>query len=179
MVDIQDLKDQEGKDNTPGLKTKLYFAPESYFAKGGIKKTGLNGVVISETHLFKPGKGFVEIYATLDGSEMKLDGTGERDSRGKAPAGEFYHPGNTVEAAIFDRVCKNQSGIMLYEELDGTIVQLGMEGLPVEITGAYTSGKVSGTRRGWTFSVSGYQNGMQHYTGEVTLKRDAEAVPEV
>ncbi|WP_299755274.1 hypothetical protein [uncultured Pontibacter sp.] len=171
--DLQDLKDLEGKNNNGGVKTRFYFAPESAFAEGGIQEVDADGVTISTPHAFKPGEGFSEIYATLDGAELKLDSVGERDGRGKAPAGEFFHPGNTVAAAQFDIVSKNRPGILLVEEMDGTIVQYGAAGLPIEISGAYTSGKQSGTRRGWTFTVSGYQNGMQHYTGDIALKRNA------
>ncbi len=56
------------------------------------------------------------------------------------------------------------------------MIQLGSEGLGVEVSGAYGSGKVSGGDRGWLFTVSGYQTGMQHYEGAITLKRNVEVV---
>ncbi len=59
MLDLDDLKREDGKYNTPGVKTRILFAPEAYFAEGGIKKVGVDGVTITGPHTFKPGFGFV------------------------------------------------------------------------------------------------------------------------
>ncbi|QCR23084.1 hypothetical protein [Pontibacter sp. SGAir0037] len=172
-LDLQDLTDLGGADNTPGLQGVAYFAPLKAFADGGIKEPGEDGVTIATPHEFKPGEGFSEIYVTLDSNQFNLATTGERDSRGKSVGGEFFHPGNTKAAAQFDRVTKNQSGILLVKTPDGVVLQAGTKGLPVEISGTYGSGQLSSGRRGWTFAIAGYQNGMMFYEGAIALKRDA------
>jgi hypothetical protein len=175
-MDLTDLKDLGGKDNTPGLQGVAYFAPLSAFTDTGIKEVDpTDGVTITGPHVFKPAEGFTEIYVTLDSNEYKLETQGERDSRGKKPSVEFFHPGNTKEAAIFDRVAKNQAGILIIVEPDGTQIQLGTRGLPIEVSGSYGSGKLSGGRKGWTFTAEGYQVGQQFYEGVIPLKRDAAA----
>jgi hypothetical protein len=175
-INLSDLKGPEGKDNTPGLKGRAFFAPEHYFEANGIVGVGADGVTIAGPHVFKSGEGFHELYITLDSNELKMETTGERDGRGKSVTLEFFHPGNSVEVAQFDRVVKNTSGILLIETPDGEVIQVGSAGLGTEITGAFTSGKLSGGRRGWTFTAQAYQNGMQFYSGAIALKRDAVVV---
>lgn len=172
---LKDLEGLGGKDNTPGLQGVAFFAPITSFAAAGIQDVGADGVTIAGPHLFKAGEGFTKIYVTLDSNEFNLAQTGERDSRGKEATLEMFHPGNTKEAAIFDRVCKNIPGILLLKTPDGVTLQMGSEFLPVEVAGSFGSGRLSSGRRGWTFNASSYQNGMQFYEGDITLKSEAGA----
>ncbi|GAB3233115.1 hypothetical protein GCM10027346_20840 [Hymenobacter seoulensis] len=175
-MDLLELKGPRGKDNSPGLKNTMFLALEDDFTtiKGFKKTTGPgDSVTIDGSHAFAADKGFVKVYTTLDTNTLKLDPTGERDSRGKKINFEFFHPGNSKEVAEFDRQIKNTSGIMLVNTPDGEVLQLGSEGLGVEILGSYDSGKLSGGKRGFTFKVEGYANGLAFYEGDIKIKGGA------
>lgn len=181
MADLTDLPGPEGEDNTPGLKTRVWVAPESDFlAIKGLKKTTLAGdsVTIDGSHTFKPSKGFLLVYTTQDTNTLKLDPTGERDSRGKKIMLEFFHPGNKKAVAEFDRKIKNRSAILLVETPDGEVLQLGAQGLGLEVLGSYDSGKLSGGKRGFTFKCEGYANGLQFYEGEI-IRPDGSSIDAV
>jgi hypothetical protein len=180
MADLTHLPGPQGKDNQPGLKSTIFIAPEDWFEKiAGFKTTNAPGdsVTIDGSHTFKddplnPGKkyGFIKAYGTLDTGALKLDPVGDRDGRGKKATFEFFNPGNTPEAAEFDRTIKNLSCITLLQTPDGVVQQVGSEGLGCEILGSYDSGKLSGGRRGYTFKGEAYQNGNQFYKGEIAVK---------
>jgi hypothetical protein len=179
MADLTDLPGPQGKDNQPGLKSTIYIAQEDWFLSiKGFKTTSQPGdsVTIDGSHTFKPlpsgtgTYGFIKAYGTLDTGMLKLEPTGERDGRGKKASFEFFNPGNTPEAAEFDRTIKNLSCITLLQTPDGVVQQVGSEGLGCEILGSYDSGKLSGGRRGYTFKGEAYQNGNQFYKGDIVLK---------
>ncbi|QNF34354.1 hypothetical protein HUW51_17090 [Adhaeribacter swui] len=177
-LDLFDLKGPDGADNNGGVKTVMYVAPErDFLAIKDTKKTTAPGdeVTIDGSHTFKPGKGFTEVYGTLDSSENKLEAVGERDGRSQKGTFEFFYPGNAKEAAVFARRVKNLACILIVEELDGIKLQLGSKGLGIEIVGSYTSAKVSGGRRGWTFKGEYYTNKQLFYEGEIVkVTPDAE-----
>lgn len=172
-MDLFDLKGPEGKDNAPGLKQKIYVAAEQDFTTiKGVKTTTAAGdsVTIDGSHTFAAGKGFVSCYTTLKTAQFKLGNVGERDGRGKKIDFTFFHPGNSKEVAEFDRQIKNQSAIILVTTPEGEVLQLGQDGLGVEILGEYDSGTLDSGRRGFTFKVEGYANGLLFYEGDIKLK---------
>lgn len=183
MADLTDLL-HVAKDNPGGIKTKCYYAPESWFTT--IQKptnagtTPGDSVTIATAHVFEAGKGWIEMYSTLDFSELKLDPVGERDGRLFKGTIPLFFPGNDPAAAELAAQLKNEPGILLVEELDGNgtrYIQCGSEGLGVELIPAYTSGKVSGTRRGWTFTGEFYSMRQYFYEAAIALKRDVVVVP--
>jgi hypothetical protein len=182
MADLTDLK-HVGKDNPGGLKTKCYYAPESYFETiKRTKTTNLPGdsVTIDGAHAFKNGKGFLEMYSTLDFSELKLDPVGERDGRSFKGSIPLFYPGNEKEAAEQAAQLKNEPGILLVEEMDGNgvrYIQCGSEGLGVELIPGYTSGKPSGGRRGWTFTGEFFAQKQYFYEGAIALKNAPAVEP--
>ncbi|QHL87420.1 hypothetical protein GU926_08215 [Nibribacter ruber] len=172
-MDLLDLKEPDGTDNTPGIRTDLYIAPENEFLLlKGLKTTELPGdeVTIDGAHTFADGKGFSEVYATMDSAELKLDPVGDPDGTGFKGSFEFFHPGTSKEAAVFARKVKNKNCIMIVPQADGTKIQLGSKGLGVRITPSYSSGKLSGGRRGWTFKCEYYTNLLAFYEGDIVLK---------
>ncbi len=171
---LNNLAGPGGDDNTPGLRGYILTAREDDFDV--IAKAPATGTTAGETaiitapHTFKTGKGWTKQYITLDSNQLKADIVGERDGRGLKVSFEGFHPGNKAEALEFFRVVKNLGLIMLVPDADGTYLQVGAEGLPVELAPAYDSGKLSSGRRGWTVKGEAYSNGMYIYSGAVTMK---------
>ncbi|GAA3953961.1 hypothetical protein [Hymenobacter algoricola] len=167
----------EGVDNTPGLLGFVYFAPESYFetiakapAYSATQVSAGLSAVIATAHTFKAGLGFLKIYITLDSNELKADIVGERDGRGLKVSFEGFHPGNKPESLEFLNIVKNIGGIMLVPEPDGGFFQVGAEGLPVELTPSFATGKLSSGRRGTTVKGECYATGIKLYKGEIVEK---------
>ncbi|MDJ0367296.1 hypothetical protein QMK33_19280 [Hymenobacter sp. H14-R3] len=172
--DLNNLAGPEGDDNTPGLLGYILTARESDFTTiAKAPKTGVKAgdtAIIAADHAFKPGKGWTKQYITLDSNMLKAAITGERDGRGLKVSFEGFHPGNKAEALEFFRVVKNLGLIMLVPDADGTYLQVGSEGLPVELAPDYDSGKLSSGRRGFNVKGEAYANGLYIYAGDVLMK---------
>ncbi|WP_400194061.1 hypothetical protein [Hymenobacter sp. B81] len=174
---LQDLLGLEGEDNTPGLLGYVLFAPESWFAtiakapkySDAQASAGLSAVIATD-HTFKVGKGFLKIYITLDSNELKAEIVGERDGRGLKVSFEGFHPGNKPESLEMLNLVKNIGGIMLVPDPDGGFFQVGAEGLPVELTPSFGSGRLSSGRRGTTVKGECYATGLKLYQGDITMK---------
>ncbi|GAB3334297.1 hypothetical protein GCM10027511_43160 [Hymenobacter humi] len=172
--ELNNLEGPDGADNTPGLLGYVLTALESDFET--IAKAPKTGVAPGDTariitdHTFKPGKGWTKQYITLDSNQLKADIVGERDGRGVKVTFEGFHPGNKAKALEFARVVKNLGLIMLVPDADGTYLQVGAEGLPVELAPSYDSGKLSSGRRGFIVKGEAYANGLYIYEGDVLMK---------
>ena len=173
---LKSLGGLEGADNTPGLLGFIYFAPESYFttiakapAYSAVAAAGTS-VIIADSHVFKAGLGFLKIYITLDSNELKAEIVGERDGRGLKVGFEGFHPGNKPESLELLNVVKNIGGIMLVPDPDGGFFQVGAEGLPVELTPSFGTGKLSAGRRGTTVKGERYATGLRLYRGDILEK---------
>jgi hypothetical protein len=184
ISNLTSLLGLEGADNTPGLLNYVLWAPTSWFTTIAKAPKYLptapagTSAIIADTHEFKDGLGFLRIYLTLDSSELKGAVVGERDGRGQKIELEGFHPGNKAASLEFFNLVKNIDGIMLVPDADGTYIQIGADGLPVEMAPAYGSGKISGGRKGTTVKVECYAVGIKLYQGDVTMKA-GEAAPVV
>jgi hypothetical protein len=180
LSNLSNLGGLDGADNTPGLLNYVLWAPVSWFktiAKAPkYSPTAAPGTsaVIAADHEFLDGFGWLRIYLTLDSSELKGSVVGERDGRGQKLELEGFHPGNKPEALEFFNLVKNIDGIMLVPDADNTYIQVGADGLPVEMAPAYNSGKLSGGRRGITVKVECYAIGIKLYKGDITYKPGAQ-----
>jgi len=172
--ELNDLEGPDGADNTPGLLGYVYLALERDFATiAKAPKTGTKAgdtAIITDKHTFKDGKGFSKVYMTLDSNTLKAALVGERDGKGYKISLEGFHPGNKAEVLEFARVVKNLGLIVLVPDADGTYIQVGAEGLPVELAPDYDSGKLSGGRRGFTIKGEAYSNGLYIYAGDIVRK---------
>ncbi|RSK45187.1 hypothetical protein [Hymenobacter rigui] len=171
------LEGPNGEDNTPGLLGYVLFAPEAWFTtiakapkySAAQAKAG-DSVIITENHTFKTGLGWLKLYITLDSNQLKADIVGERDGRGLKVSFEGFHPGNKPQSLEFLNLVKNIGGIMLVPDADGTYIQVGAEGLPVELTPNFDSGKLSSGRRGSMVKGEAYATGLRIYAGDVIEK---------
>jgi hypothetical protein len=173
---LQSLGGLNGEDNTPGLLNYVLWAATDWFQtiakapKYSAEAAPGTSAVIADKHVFKPSFGFIRIYITLDSNELKGSVVGERDGRGQKIEFDGFHPGNKPAALEFFNLLKNIDGIMLAPDADGTYIQVGADGLPVEIAPAYGSGKISGGRRGTTLKGECYSSGIKIYAGDITYK---------
>jgi hypothetical protein len=173
MYNYQNLPGLNGADNTSGLQVNCHFAPISEFLLiKGFKTTTDPGdsVTIDGSHTFAAGKGFTKAYGTLGTGQLTSESNGEVDGRGATNKGVFFHPGNKKEVAEFIRKGKNDDFIFLFHDADGTINQVGSEGIPAKLTGKYDSATLGNGRKGWMIEVEAYAQGLAFYEGTITEK---------
>jgi hypothetical protein len=165
----------QGDDNTPGLLGYVYVAREDAFSSiAKAPKTGTTPgetAIIADNHTFKDATdGWAKVYITLDSNQLKAAIVGERDGRGLKITFEGFHPGNKANTLEFARIVKNLGLIMLVPDADGTYIQVGAEGLPVELAPDYDSAKLSSGRRGFTVKGEAYATGLFLYAGDIKVK---------
>lgn len=160
-------------DNAPGLKKRVLVAPRSTFTAlaepGGAGAVAGDTIVISDPHTFGASDGFIEMYTTLATAELTAELVGERDSRTINPKVTAFHPGLYAEALEFGKMAKDEEWIVLVEQLDGSFIQLGQDGLECEITYSLGSGKVDGGSKGITFNIESFGD-VFVYEGTITTK---------
>jgi hypothetical protein len=175
---LKNLGGLNGEDNTPGLLNYVFWAATDWFdtiakaPKYSAAAAPGTSAIIADSHAFKPGYGFIRIYLTLDSNELKGAVVGERDGRGQKLELEGFHPGSTPAALEFFNLVKNIDGIMLVPQADQTLIQVGADGLPVELAPVYGSGKLGTGRRGITVKAECYAIGIKLYQGDVLMKPD-------
>jgi len=161
------------QDNAPGTKKRVFVAPSSSFLalQAPIAAGAGDGdtIEIGTDHTFNVGFGFTELYTTMDTSELTAETVGDRDSRSLNTKLECFHPGLYKEIMEFANWVKDDEFIVLIEMLDGTVIQLGSDGLECDITAKHGSGKVSGGGKGTTFTVEAF-GPIYIYTGVITPK---------
>lgn len=165
----------QGDDNTPGLLGYVLVAREDAFKTlAKAPKVGVNPgdtAIIVDSHVFKdPADGWAKVYMTLESNKLKAALVGERDGKGIKIDFEGFHPGNKATTLEFARIVKNLGLIMLVPDADGTYLQVGQEGLPVELAPDYDSGTLNAGRRGFTIKGTAYATGLYIYAGAANLK---------
>ena len=170
--DYKKLGRRDG-ENLPGLKTRVLVAPRATFttleAPTNAGAVPGDSIVISGSHTFGLTDGWIEMYTTMDTSELTGETIGERDSRGNNPKATAFHPGLYAEALEFAQKAQNDQWIALIERPDGTFIQLGADGLECDITHSVASGKVSGGSNGITFTIETFSK-LFIYEGAITMK---------
>lgn len=177
-MNYTDISGLNGADNMGGLKSIMYFIPygdidtipEFKTTTGAGDTVTIDGNIVPAT-----GKGFYELYTTLDTADLKAKITGERDSRGLEIELKCFTPGNTPAMAENVRRMKNDTFIVLVKDINSTtadpiIYQLGIKELPCEIFGEYSTGTLSKDRKGFDLTIKAFGNSMAYYEGTITMK---------
>jgi hypothetical protein len=165
-------------NNMGGTKQRFWFAPISYFdtiAKPDPNATTLAGTVdITDSHTFLPGKGFHKCYITLDKNGVTFKPQGERDGRSYAQEFKGFTPGSSSTVNGLLSRAKNDRFIVLVEETDGVVNQLGTEDYYAEMVGEFTSGNKSNDLRGYTITVTSVANDNYRYQGTIVEFADEQ-----
>lgn len=176
MADLKSLGSLQGVDNPGGLAVNIYVGiVEDFLSIKGLKTTNLNftdKVEIDGEHTFKAapaGLGWYKIYGTLESGKINMKKVGDRDGKNNSVEFEFFHPGNSKDAAMVERRLKNNQCIVIVEHTDGVYEQIGSERLPCEIMAEFDGGEVGGGRRGWMFKGQAFQMSKQFYPAAATF----------
>ena len=145
-----------GSSNMGGYKGRVAFIPES-----AVKAVPALPASPSETAEYVTATGsftFIDsggkptpIYATRATVGYKAEIQGETDCKSYKITGEFFHPGNGIEAAAFARQVCNTPGYLLIENNDHQLL-IGQDGLPCTVSASFDGGKAPADKRGYSFT---------------------------
>ena len=145
-----------GSSNMGGYKGRVAFIPES-----AVKTVPALPAKPIETADYVTATGsftFINsgdkptpIYATRATVSYKADIQGETDCKSYKITGEFFHPGNGIEAAAFARQVCNTPGYLLIENNDHQLL-IGQDGLPCTVSASFDGGKAPADKRGYSFT---------------------------
>ena len=146
-----------GSDNMGGYKNRILFIPDSAVSATPlipkVKAADADYVTASGAFTFKTtGETPTPIYATRATVSYKADIQGETDCKSYKISGEFFHPGNKIDAAAFARKVCNTPGYLIIESPDGQQQIVGQPGLPCTVSASFDGGKAPADKRGWTFT---------------------------
>lgn len=173
-INYTSLASPGGQDNNMGgTKQKIYYAPVRDFL--AIQKPIAVPVTLEDTvkivtaHTFKTGFCFKEVYCTLDKGSVDLEPQGERDGKSFKQKAKIFYPGSKVEAIAFASNIKNDNLIVIIPLADGTMIQVGSEDFPAQMSPKFTSATNSGGIKGWEFEIEAMESVNFVYTSTITL----------
>ena len=145
-----------GSSNMGGYKGRVAFIPESAVSKVPTlpaKPASTADYVTAEGSFtfINTGDKAIPIYATRATVGYKADIQGETDCKSYKVSGEFFHPGNGIDAAAFARQVCNTPGYLLIENNDHQLL-IGQDGLPCTVSASFDGGKAPADKRGYSFT---------------------------
>ncbi len=178
-MDLVDINAPEGgANNMGGTKQRFWFAPISYFdtiATPEASPSTLAGLVtISDSHTFLTGYGFHKGYITQDKNGVKFEAQGERDGRSFKQSAKAFTPGSTPTLHGLASRCKNERFIVLVEETDDQVSQIGTADHYAELIMSFSTGEKSADLRGYEIMVESVSNNNFRYTGTIVEFADEQ-----
>ena len=145
-----------GSSNMGGYKGRVAFIPESAVSKVPAlpesPSEAADYVTAAGSFTFiNSGDKPTPIYATRATVSYKADIQGETDCKSYKITGEFFHPGNGIQAAAFARQICNTPGYLLIENNDHQLL-IGQDGLPCTVSASFDGGKAPADKRGYSFT---------------------------
>lgn len=179
MVDYADIAAPDGQTtNMGGIKQRIFVAPISYFdtiAKPVTSPVNPEDFVnVDGDHTFLPNKGFHKFYVTLDKGGIDFETQGERDGRSYKQMLKAFTPGSDERTAGVMSMLKNERCIVLVEESDGVVDQLGSEDYYAELLPKYSTGETTAGLRGWSMEITSVGPVNLRYPGTITLYADEQ-----
>lgn len=145
-----------GSSNMGGYKDRVAFIPESAVSKVPTlpesPSEAADYVTAAGSFTFiNSGDKPTPIYATRATVSYKAEIQGETDCKSYKITGEFFHPGNGIQAAAFARQICNTPGYLLIENNDHQLL-IGQDGLPCTVSASFDGGKAPADKRGYSFT---------------------------
>lgn len=163
-------------DNPGGIQQKAYFI--SLFdlstvavAVAPSAATNINQLgVIDDDHIPAVGKGFIEVYCTLDKGSFDAEPQGDRDGRSYKTMGKIFVPGTDDVAFGTVYALKNDRTLWLFPFVDNDYAQVGSGKFYAEALGKFGTATNSQGVRGTELEISAMEMFYYKYKGIVTLQ---------
>lgn len=173
-------EDLNGNDNVSGFKQRVFIARKDWFDTIAKPENDLNSstfdpltnfegtVQITDSHTFKVGFGFLDIYCTFDVGDYDSEMPPGNDHNGSYHTVKFFIPGIDAKKLALVRNAQNYKWIVIIETIDGKFMQIGTEHLWADIIGKFKLPNPSGDRRGSEMQAKAFQIHPILYSGELT-----------
>lgn len=157
------------RNTKSGISTIVYLAPVSWFSD--IKKPAGSSPVITDSHLFKYGKGFLQFV--LAPQKNKFDGkmAGDLGSNFLGQGAEVFIPGSYAEAFAVLNSLINRPLIALVKDSDcaaGFYYNLGCDCLGTWLTTNFSTATTKDGAKGFVATLQTDCSGIVMYTGDLT-----------
>ncbi|HYC27604.1 MAG TPA: hypothetical protein VEB42_02295 [Chitinophagaceae bacterium] len=159
-----------------GIAQQLLIAPVEYFATNGIKSppaTGTNPgdeVIISSSHVFKSGKGFIEILLAPELNSFQATQMGDKGSSKFDQSLRVFVPGSYFEVHETVKNLLNVPFIALIKDSEcpaDFYYQVGACGVYAYFTCDFTTGTTKEGKKGYEMVLNYTHSFVQLYQGNV------------
>lgn len=177
-MDYKDMIGPNGTENNMGGTEQLFYLCSATDVKTwGLPATAPvdpdDAYVIKIAHVMNTGKKFVQVYATIDTTELEAGMQGEIDGRSFAPKFKFFYPGSKKEVISFLNRVKGDQLVVIVPLADGTLIQLGGPKFRAYVKGDFKSDKTTGRGKGTEFEIIAYQPALYIYDAAIPLTAGA------
>lgn len=173
LVSPQNLK--------PGIAPVVYIALKSWFTaiKKPVPPFDQEGeeVLITQSHTFKPGRGFLTFALAPQKNKLDAKSTGDLGNNFFSLTPEMFIPGSYAAAHETIRNLLNQPLVALVKDCscpDEWHIQLGCEDIGCWLTADFTTGTTKDGSKGYTAMLHWTGDSVYFYNGGITLAHDMD-----
>jgi hypothetical protein len=151
----------DGQKNMGGLQCIGYYAPvddiTTFPALPASPTTAAEEVTLAGTWVFKTGKCFLEMYSTVETSEVVDEIQGEPDGQSFVHKATIFYPGTSSSALAFAAAVNNSKMVFIFLEASGSNRRvIGSKEFPAKVKCNITTGKATADRKGITMEITSY-----------------------
>lgn len=176
ITDIENVLWPNGQNNDAGITMKIYYCLWNDIETfPGVDDSSAatdfaDMATIASPIVFKSGKAWKEMYATLEKGKLDCEMVGERDGKAFRNTATLSHPGNAPKSLGWTEFMKNTHAVLLVQELDGNWRLVGNNILPAQVSKAtITTGDAIDSNKGMMVEVESIGRIAPRYTGAITL----------
>lgn len=159
----EDVNHADGDDNTPGLYQKSFLIPRSYVKtmpdpvqpdiQFAADYPPEDLVTITADIILKPAKKAIEMYSTLEESELKSMMQGSLDGKSFAPEVTLFQPGNKKKIHGLVAWLRNNHFYLIIQDGDENKLLVGHKIAPLVFDKwEFATGKKGDDRKGANFT---------------------------
>lgn len=172
--------DLNGMDNMSGLKQQFFVARRDWFNTIARVANDMNSptftplidfegtVEIRDSHTFKAGFGFMEVYCTFDKGSYKVDEPKNNDQNGGMHTVTGFIPGAYTNKMAFLRNAQNYNWICLVKTMQDVYLQVGIQDLWARISAGFQINNTTGDVSGFPITVKAFMASPIIYSGTIT-----------
>jgi hypothetical protein len=185
MVDISDLTQLPGNDNTPGLQKYIYYAPTADIdtLPDPVQNSTLGAgsfadlCTVSSNIVMALNKEFKQLEVILEKAGYEIAAQGGRKSKNFLNTFKFVIAGSDASLRGFAQYCKNTDMVFLVPDADGGVNLFGDKRYPAQFESfKMISGEERGGDRHAEFTFVYARKGpLPVFTGAVTLTGSTSA----
>lgn len=182
MYSFKNLKSP--KHLISGIAEKVLFAPVSWFAKDGIKSPGVfmnygDGVIIKESHIFLPQKGFIECSLAPEKNNYDAKTIGDTGFQKFSNELKVVLPGSYEQQHETIKNLLNTPVIVLVKDIDCSEdmwYQVGSSCIYAYVSADFSTGTTKDGTKSYQLTITNIASSVLLYEGNVILQSSLKPV---